>query len=94
MADISISSEEYGEWPAAPMVDPRAAKADQLIHGMAKIVAVVGPVMLGTYYDSTGEYTAGILILIVVTIMATVCFWFAGPPKKRPTDVANASSPI
>jgi len=56
--------------------------------------AVVGPVMLGTYYDSTGEYTAGILILIVVTIMATVCFWFAGPPKKRPTDVANASSPI
>ena len=68
------------------------------LRGMMGLVfsggAVVGPVMLGTYYDSTGEYTAGILILIVVTIMATVCFWFAGPPKKRPADVANASSPI
>jgi hypothetical protein len=51
MADISISSEEYGEWPAAPMVDPRAAKADQIIHGMEQIIAVEGPVMASRVFQ-------------------------------------------
>ena len=63
------------------------------LRGMMGLVfsggAVVGPVLLGTYYDNTGEYRAGILILLIVTIMATVCFWFAGPPKKRPGQVSN-----
>jgi len=51
MAEILISGEDYGEWPAAPLVDPRSAKADQLIHGMAKIVAVVGPVMASRVFQ-------------------------------------------
>ena len=45
MADIAISREEYKEWPTAPLVDPRGAKAEQLIHGMEQIVAVEGPIM-------------------------------------------------
>lgn len=57
------------------------------LRGMMGLVfsggAVVGPVLLGSYYDNTGEYTAGIFILLIVTILATVCFWFAGPPKPK-----------
>ena len=58
------------------------------------IGAIVGPVILGWYYDKSGEYTTGILILLIVAIMATVCFWFAGPPKERPGQVTTESSII
>lgn len=54
--------------------------------------AVVGPVMLGSFYDNTGEYTAGIFILLFVTIMATICFWFAGPPKPRSDFMAEVNN--
>ena len=66
--------------------------------------AVVGPVLLGYLFDNgfvarvigkewifpEGEYTLGIFILLIVTIMATVCFWFAGPPKHKPDVFVKA----
>ena len=66
--------------------------------------AVVGPVLLGYLFDNgfvatvfgrewifpEGEYTLGIFILLIVTIMATVCFWFAGPPKHKPDVLVKA----
>ena len=37
--------EDYVEWKPEPLVDPRAAKVEQIIHGMEQIIAAEGPVM-------------------------------------------------
>lgn len=61
-----ITKEDYVEWTPVRLADPRAAKAEQLIHGMTQILAVEGPAMasrvfqiyaraggLGRIYDET-----------------------------------------
>lgn len=66
MATVAVPKEDYVEWTPVPLVDPRAAKPDQVIHGMEQIVATEGPVMasrvfhifakaggLGRIYDET-----------------------------------------
>jgi len=45
MAGIGIAKEDYVEWAPVRLVDPRAAKVGQIIHGMDQIIAVEGPVM-------------------------------------------------
>jgi hypothetical protein len=40
-----LTKEDYVEWTPAPLVDPRAANTEQVIHGMAQIIAAEGPVM-------------------------------------------------
>ncbi|MDA1324656.1 MAG: hypothetical protein O3C34_07910 [Proteobacteria bacterium] len=40
-----IPKEDYIEWAPVRLVDPRAAKVEQIIHGMDQIIAVEGPVM-------------------------------------------------
>ena len=45
MVGTTIPKEDYVHWTPAPLVDPRGATIDQLIHGMDQIVAAEGPVM-------------------------------------------------
>jgi hypothetical protein len=40
-----IAKENYVEWTPARLVDPRAAKVEQIIDGMEQIIAAEGPVM-------------------------------------------------
>ena len=40
-----IRKVDYVEWVPARLVDPRAAKIEQIIHGMEQIIAAEGPVM-------------------------------------------------
>jgi hypothetical protein len=40
-----MTKEDYVEWTPERLVDPRAATAEQIIHGMERIVATEGPVM-------------------------------------------------
>ena len=56
------------------------------------IGAIVGPVILGWYYDKSGEYTTGILILLIVAIMATVCGNSRKTEDEDPAMMAEAVS--
>jgi len=40
-----MTQEDYVEWTPERLVDPRAAKVEQIVHGMEQIVAAEGPVM-------------------------------------------------
>lgn len=40
-----IAKKDYVEWIPTRLVDPRAANTEQIIHGMAQIIAAEGPVM-------------------------------------------------
>jgi hypothetical protein len=40
-----VKTEDYVEWTPARLVDPRAATAEQIIHGMEQIISAEGPVM-------------------------------------------------
>lgn len=40
-----MKTEDYVEWTPARLVDPRAATAEQIIHGMEQIISAEGPVM-------------------------------------------------
>jgi hypothetical protein len=40
-----IAKQDYVEWTPTRLVDPRAANTEQIVHGMAQIVAAEGPVL-------------------------------------------------
>ena len=46
-----ITKEDYVEWIPARLVDPRAANAEQLIHGMEHIIASEGPVIASRVFQ-------------------------------------------
>jgi hypothetical protein len=51
MAEVTIEKGDYVEWAPVQLVDPRAAKAEQIIHGMEQIIAAEGPVMASRVFQ-------------------------------------------
>jgi hypothetical protein len=51
MAGVDIAKEDYVEWIPVQLVDPRAAKDEQIIHGMDQIIAAEGPVMASRVFQ-------------------------------------------
>jgi len=50
MAGVMIMKEDYAEWTPVRLVDPRAAKTEQIIYGMDQIISVEGPVMVSRVF--------------------------------------------
>ncbi len=54
------------------------------------ISTAVGPILAGFIYDATGTYHIAFVIMLVLTVLGGVGYFFARPPKPPVTDQPTA----
>ena len=66
------------------------------IMGVSSLVVMLGmsagPIVAGYLADITGDYQVGFTTLALLSLLGSVCFFLATPPKASETPAASAAA--
>ena len=69
------------------------AKSFGTIMGISSLIVMLGmssgPIIAGYLADVTGDYQSGFTLLALLSLLGSICFFLATPPKQATTAMGS-----